>query len=401
MTQTSPTGTLPEIRLQPQRHQRLRMGHPWAYSNEIQMDNSAKALARGTLVRVSTSHGENLGTAFFNPHTLIALRMLERNPRVAVDAAWCAAKLRAALALRERLYPGGFYRLIHAEADGFPGLVIDRYGDTLAVQRNAAGIDRLWPELHKAIEAVLAPASIVLRDESHARSLEGLDTASETVHGAVDGPVRLVENGATFFADVAGGQKTGWFYDQRDNRSAVAKVAAGARVLDLYCYGGGFGVQAALGGAVQVVFADRAQAALDLAARAAEANGVAAKCRFDKGEIFDYAANLDAAGERFDVVVCDPPAFAKSRKDVPTALKGYRKAARLAAALVAPNGFLFAASCSHNVEPTNFLEETARGIAETGRSARVLRAAGAGADHPLHPFLPESAYLKALLIALD
>ncbi len=401
MTQTSPTGTLPEIRLQPQRHQRLRMGHPWAYSNEIQMDNSAKALARGTLVRVMTSHGENLGTAFFNPHTLIALRMLERNPRLTVDAAWCAAKLRTALAVRERLYPGGFYRLIHAEADGFPGLVIDRFGDTLVVQRNAAGIDRLWPELRQAIDAVLAPAAIVLRDESHARSLEGLDTASETLHGIVDGPVRLVENGATFFADVAGGQKTGWFYDQRDNRAAVAKVAAGARVLDLYCYGGGFGVQAALGGAVQVVFADRAQAALDLAAQAAEANGVSAKCRFDKGEIFDYAANLDAAGERFDVVVCDPPAFAKSRKDVPMALKGYRKVARLAAALVAPNGFLLAASCSHNVETANFLEETARGIAETGRQARVLRLAGAASDHPLHPFLPESAYLKALLIALD
>ncbi len=401
MTQTSPTGTLPEIRLQPQRHQRLRMGHPWAYSNEIQMDNSAKALARGTLVRVMTSHGENLGTAFFNPHTLISVRMLERNPRLVVDAAWCAAKLRTALALRERLYPGGFYRLIHAEADGFPGLVIDRFGDTLVVQRNAAGIDLLWPALRQAIEAVLAPAAIVLRDESHARSLEGLDTASETVHGAVAGPIRLVENGATFFADVAGGQKTGWFYDQRDNRAAVAKVSAGARVLDLYCYGGGFGVQAALGGAMQVVFADRAQAALDLAAQAAEANGVDAKCRFDKGEIFDYAANLDAAGERFDVVVCDPPAFAKSRKDVPMALKGYRKVARLAAALVAPNGFLLAASCSHNVETANFLEETARGIAETGRQARVLRVAGAAADHPLHPFLPESAYLKALLIALD
>ena len=394
-------GSLPEIRLQAQRHKRVRLGHPWIFSNEIQMDNSAKALARGTLVRVATSHGEALGLAFFNPHTLIAARMLERDPRATIDANWCAKRLKAALALRERLYPGGHYRLVHAEADGFPGLVIDRFGDTLVVQRNAAGIDLLWPALLEAINAVLAPKTIVLRDESGARALEGLAQTTEIVAGTLAGAVPLVENGAAFFADPIAGQKTGWFYDQRDNRRAVATISAGARVLDLYCYGGGFGVQAALAGAVQVTFVDRAQGALDLAKRAAESNGIAAKCRFEKGEIFDHAANLGQAGAKFDVVIADPPAFAKSRKDVPTALKGYRKIAKLAAELVAPGGFLLAASCSHNVENANFLEETARGLSEAGRSGRVLRFAGAASDHPLHPQLPESAYLKALLVALD
>jgi 23S rRNA (cytosine1962-C5)-methyltransferase len=401
MESPSATGTLPEIRLQPQRHKRVRMGHPWVFSNEVQMDNAAKALARGSLVRVLTSHGEALGLAFFNPHTLIAARMIERDPRATIDQAWCAAKLRAALALRERLFPGGFYRLIHAEADGFPGLVIDRFGDKLVVQRNSAGIEFLWPALRAAIDEVLAPAAIVLRDDTGARATEGLAQTTGVEKGEIAGPVALRENDAAFFADLAGGQKTGWFYDQRENRRAVANVAAGARVLDLYCYAGGFGVLAALAGATQVTFADRAQGALDLAKMAADANGVAAKCRYEKAEIFDYAAELGTSGSRFDVVIADPPAFAKSRKDVPTALKGYRKIARLAAELVAPGGFLLAASCSHNVENANFLEETARGISEAGREGRVLRFAGAASDHPLHPQLPESAYLKALLIALD
>jgi len=392
---------LPTILLQPQRHKRLRMGHPWAFSNEIQMDNAAKALPKGALVRLCASHGEPLGTAFFNAHTLIAARLVERDAAKRIDAEWCAARLKAALALRERLYPGGFYRLIHAEADGLPGLVVDRYGDTLVVQRNAAGIETIWPQLLEALDAVLAPKNIVLRDDSTARGFEGLQEKVETLRGDAGGAIPLLENGAKFLADATGGQKTGWFYDQRDNRRAVASVSAGARVLDLYTYAGGFGVLAALAGAAQVTMVDRSETALGLARHAAEANNVAAKCRFEKAEAFAYLEKLAGSGERFDVVVADPPAFAKSRKDVPTALKGYRKVARLSAELVAPGGFLLAASCSHNVTPENFLEETARGMADAGRSGRIVRVAGAAGDHPLHPHLPESAYLKALLFALD
>ena len=395
------TDALPTILLQPQRHKRLRAGHPWAFSNEIQMDNAAKALPKGSLVRLSASHGEPLGTAFFNAHTLIAARIVERDAAKPIDAAWCAARLKSALALRERLYPGGFYRLVHAEADGLPGLVIDRYGDTLVVQRNAAGIEVIWPQLLEAIDAVLAPKAIVLRDDSSARTFEGLPTSASTLRGTLDGPIPLLENGARFLADATGGQKTGWFYDQRDNRRAVAAVSAGARVLDLYTYAGGFGVLAAIAGAAQVTMVDRSDTALGLARHAAEANGVTEKCRFEKAEIFAHLETLAEAGERYDVVVADPPAFAKSRKDVPTALKGYRKLARMSAELVSPGGFLLAASCSHNVTPEHFLEETARGMADAGRTGRIVRAAGAAGDHPLHPHLPESAYLKALLFAVD
>ncbi|MFM7345145.1 MAG: class I SAM-dependent rRNA methyltransferase [Tagaea sp.] len=392
---------LPVVRLQPQRHKRVRLGHPWVFSNEIQMDNAAKAMARGQLVRVEVSHGEPLGIAMFNPHTLIAARLLDRDPTAKIDEAWIAKRIARARDLRERLYPGGHYRLIHAEADGLPGLIVDRYGDVLVVQRNAAGIEALGEALFDALARELAPKTIVLRDDSHARTLEGLAQKSEIRGAALDGPIPVNENGAVFFADPREGQKTGWFFDQRDNRASLASLCAGVRALDVYCYAGGFGVLAAKAGAVSVKLVDRSQTALDLAAKAADANDVAGKCAFERADAFDFLEANARAGTVWDVVSADPPAFAKSRKDVPAALKGYRKLAREAAQVVAPKGILFVASCSHNVEPGPFAEEVARGVSEAGRSARILRVAGAASDHPLHPHLPESAYLKALTLALD
>jgi 23S rRNA (cytosine1962-C5)-methyltransferase len=393
--------SLPVVRLQPQRHKRVRLGHPWVYSNEIQMDNTAKALTRGGLVRLEVSHGEPLGVAMFNPHTLIAARILDRDATATIDAAWIAKRIARARDLRERLYPGGHYRLIHAEADGLPGLIVDRYGDVLVVQRNAAGIEALGEALFDALTRELAPKTIVLRDDSHARTLEGLAERSETRGAALNGPIPVRENDAEFFADPRDGQKTGWFFDQRENRAHVASLCKESRALDVYSYAGGFGVLAAKSGALAVRMVDRSQAALDLATRAAAANGVADKCAFERAEAFDFLEAQARAGAVWDVVAADPPAFAKSRKDVPVALKGYRKLARAAAQVVAPRGLLFVASCSHNVEPGPFAEEIARGVSEAGRAARILRVAGAAADHPLHPHLPESAYLKALTLALD
>jgi 23S rRNA (cytosine1962-C5)-methyltransferase len=392
---------LPVVRLLPKRHKRVRLGHPWVFSNEIQMDNAAKALARGRLVRLEVSHGEPLGVAMFNPHTLIAARVLDGDPAATIDAGWIAKRIARARDLRERLYPGGHYRLIHAEADGLPGLIADRYGDVLVVQRNAAGIEALGEKLFEALERELSPKTIVLRDDSPARILEGLAQNSEIRGASLDGPIPVRENGAAFFADPREGQKTGWFFDQRDNRAHLAALCKDARVLDVYSYAGGFGVLAAKSGAVSAKLVDRSQAALDLASRAAEANGVADKCAFERADAFDFLEAQARAGAVWDVVSADPPAFAKSRKDVPAALKGYRKLAREAAQAVAPHGILFLASCSHNVEPGAFAEEVARGVSEAGRSARILRVAGAAADHPLHPHLPESAYLKALTLALD
>jgi len=248
---------------------------------------------------------------------------------------------------------------------------------------------------------LLSPAAIVLRNDSSARTLEGLPLETRTASGAVGGPVSLDENGTRFVADVVAGQKTGWFYDQRDNRAFIARLSAGARVLDLYCYAGGFAVTAAHRGAAAVLGIDRSEPALALAAAAARQNGVPERCEFRRGDVFAEAAALAGKGERFDIVIADPPPFARAKRDVPAALRGYRKLARLAAQLTAPGGFLFLASCSYNVGAAEFAEAVRHGLTDAGRGARIVRSAGAGPDHPVHPALPESAYLKALTLSLD
>jgi len=213
--------------------------------------------------------------------------------------------------------------------------------------------------------------------------------------------VTLIENGAKFQIDPLEGQKTGWFYDQRDSRAFVARLCGGAKMLDAYCYGGGFGIAAAMAGAASVTLLDRSAGALEAAMRSAALNRVADRCMAKQQEVFTALDEMAAKGERFDVVVIDPPAFAKSRKDIPQAIQGYRKLVRQAAGLVVPNGILFAASCSHNVGVPEFAEAVARGLQDARRTGRILRQAGAGPDHPVHPQLPESAYLKSLTLALD
>ena len=389
------------IRLLPGHDKRAASGHPWIYSNEIAMDAAAKALPSGSVVTVATANGKLLGTATFNPHTLIAARLLHRDAAAAIDEGFFAAKLERALALRHRLYPEPYYRLIHAEADGLPGLVLDRFGDVLSCQLNTAGMARLEAEFIAACRRVLAPRAIVLRNDTAARGLEGLEGEDRVAFGTLSGPCEIIENGARFLIDPSGGQKTGWFFDQRENRRLASRFAAGARVLDLYCFGGGFGILAALSGADQVLAIDRSEQALALAAKSAELNGVGERCRFAKGDGFAELERLHAQGERFDLVVADPPAFARSKKDLGPALRGYRKLARLSASLVSKGGALFIASCSHQVETEAFAEAVRRGLQDAQREGRILATTGAAPDHPVHPFLPESAYLKAQLLVLE
>ncbi|HEX4506366.1 MAG TPA: class I SAM-dependent rRNA methyltransferase [Alphaproteobacteria bacterium] len=391
----------PTVRLQPRHDARLRHGHPWAYSNEIMMDAEAKAIPPGTPVTLTTAGGERLGAGWFNPHTLIAARVLTADTDTVIDRAFYAGRIAAAVRLRERLYPEPYYRLVHAEADGLPSVVIDRMGDVLVVQLNAAGPNLAEQDIVGALVELLNPSAIVLKNDSPARNLEGLALETRLVHGELSGPVELRENGARFLIDPMEGQKTGWFYDQRDSRAFVARFAAGRSVLDAYCYGGGFGIAAAMAGAQSVTLLDRSAGALEAAGRSAALNGVGERCTVRQQEVFEALAEMAEAKQTFDVVIVDPPAFAKSRKDIPTAVKGYRKLVRQAVALVPPGGILFAASCSHNVGVPEFSDAVARGLADAGRTGRVLRTAGAGPDHPVHPMLPESAYLKSLTLALD
>jgi 23S rRNA (cytosine1962-C5)-methyltransferase len=395
------TTRLPIVRLHAGRDKRIRLGHPWVYSNEVQMDPPVKALPAGSPVRLVDSGGAPLGVATFNPHTLIAARLLTADAGAVIGQAFLEERLRQALALRERLFDRPFYRLVHAEADGLPGLIIDRYGTAVTVQANSVFMERMLPDLLAALDAVVEPETVIMRNDSSQRTMEGLPEETRLAKGRLDGALALEENGAIFFADPLGGQKTGWFYDQRDNRAFVARLAAGARVIDFFSYNGGFAVQCALAGAESVVAVDRSQPALDLAGRAAAANGVGDLLETRRADAFHELERLGTAGATFDVVIADPPAFVKAKKDLVVGCRAYRKMTRLAARLTAPGGILLAASCSHNVDPPTFAEQVARGLHDAGRTGRILRSAGAAPDHPVHPHLPESAYLKAMVLQLD
>ena len=390
----------PLIRLLPGHDRRVKAGHPWAFSNEIAMTPALRALPGGAPVRLEGDDGFRHGVWSFNPHSLIGARLLDRDPGAAIDAAWAERRLAAALALRTRLFETPFYRMVHAEADGLPGLIIDRYGDALALQANTAGMELLTPALVAALERLLAPRLIVARNDAAVRHLEGLPEEIRLLHGAA-APVEVAEGGLRFAVDLLGGQKTGWFFDQRENRDRVARLAAGATVLDAFCHTGGFGLRCAAAGAAAVTLLDRSAQALDLAMATAAANGLAGQVRAERAEALEALEKMGAAGARFDIVIADPPAFAKSRKDHPAALRGYGKLARLAATLVAPGGFLCLCSCSHHVAPGEFAEASIWGIGRARREAKLLFQGGAGPDHPVHPALPESAYLKALLFQLS
>ncbi|WP_051013748.1 class I SAM-dependent rRNA methyltransferase [Pararhodospirillum photometricum] len=392
---------LPVVRLLAGHAKRLRQGHPWVFSNEVVMDAAAKALAPGQLVVVSDAGDERLAVATFTPHSLIAARILDRDPNAVIDAAWLERRLKRAAALRHRL-PGGTHgRLVHGEADGLPGLVIDRLGDVIAVQANTAGWERLTELVLDVLERLFAPRALVLINDAGVRALEGLPLETRLARGHLEGPVSVEENGFTYRAHLLDGQKTGWFFDQRLNRAFVASLSRGQSVLDVCTYAGGFGLLALAQGARSAHLVDRSAASLALAEEAARAAGLAERLTTETGDAFTTLEALGRAGRRFGVVICDPPAFAKTRKDVAVAAKGYRKMARLAAALVEPGGILFTASCSHHMPADRFQDETAHGISQAGRTARLLQTAGAGPDHPVHPALPESAYLKALTWSLD
>ena len=385
---------LPDVFLLAGRDRRIAGGHPWVYANEVRMDPDTRALPPGTIARLRRVDGKPQGVGTFNPHTLICFRRFSTDPGCRVDEAFLARRLGRALALRERLFPQPFYRLVHGEADGLPGLVVDRFGDALVVQTATAGMEALLPAVLSALDGKPGATHLVLSNDGAFRRLEALEGYTRQEKGRLEGPVAVREGPCRFLADPVGGQKTGWFFDQRDNRSFLAGLASGATVLDTYCYGGGFGLAARHAGAASATFVDTSAPALALARAAAPTEG----CAFERRAAFDVLEGLAEKGRRFDVVVADPPAFVKSRKDLKPGLRGYRKLARLAAAVVAPGGLLFVASCSHNVDAAAFGAEVARGLRQAGRWGRILRAAGAGPDHPVHPHLPESAYLKTLTI---
>ena len=392
----------PTVRLTPKAEARaIRHGFPWVYANELVTDRRTRKLAPGTIARLEDSGRVPMGTVTVNPGSKIICRMLDRDPEAVIDQAWFAAKLTRALAHREHLYSEPFYRLVHAEADGLPGVVIDRFGDIAVVQPNAAWADMLIQPLAAALAAVTGVTTIIMNGTGRARALEGLEERTEVLIGAApDASIQVPMNGAIYMADVMGGQKTGLFFDQRPNHAMAASLSKGAKVLDVFSHVGGFGLAALAGGASSALAVDGSDAALSLAQDGAAAMGLSDRFATRKGEAFDVLAALAVEGETFDIVVCDPPAFAPSKNALDAGLRAYERVARLAAPLVAEGGYLVLCSCSHAADLTKFRNASSRGIGRAGRRGQIIHTGFAGPDHPLMPHLAESGYLKAVFYRL-
>lgn len=397
-----PAGSRPVVRLRPKAEARaIRHGFPWVYADELVLDRRTQALAPGALAVLEDGERRPLGLVTVNPASKIAARMLDADPEAVVDAGWLQARLTRALALRDRLYEAPFYRLVHAEADGLPGVVIDRFGDVASIQPNAAWAEAHLDLLADAVMAVTGVTAVVKNGSGRARGLEGLAEETLVIRGQVDGPVAVPMNGATYWADLIGGQKTGLYFDQRDNHAFAARLARGQDVLDVFAHVGGFGLACLAGGAASALAVDGSAPALDLATRGAEASGTADRFATRQGDAFAVLEALGAEGARFGVVICDPPAFAPSKPALEAGLRAYERVARLAAPLVAPGGYLVLCSCSHAADLTHFRNACARGIGRGGRRGQIIHTGAAGADHPVLPQLAESGYLKAVFFRLD
>jgi len=387
--------SLPPLRLRKDEDRRLRAGHLWVFSNEVDVERTPlTAFAPGDAVQVQDARGAPLGTGYVNPRSLIAFRLLSRDAHAELDGAFLKRRLTRALSLRQMLFDRPFYRLAYGESDGLPGLVVDRFGGVLVVQITTAGMERVKDQVVDALREVVSPDAILFRNDSSGRALEGLPEYVETAFGTVPDVVELEENGVKFGAPMAG-QKTGWFYDHRMNRARLMAYAPGRRVLDVFSYVGGWGVQAAAAGAEQVVCVDASAEALEHAGRNAELNGVGAKVQVRRGDAFDALRELGADGEKFDVVVLDPPAFIKRRKDQKAGEEAYRRINQLALEVLKQDGMLVSASCSYHLPREALQDAMLRATRHRGRLLQIVEQGHQGPDHPVHPAIPETAYLKA------
>lgn len=393
---------LPIIRLMPKAEARaIRHGFPWVFANELVTDRRTRALVPGTFARLEDAERRPMGVVTVNPNSKIIARMLDRNPDAVIDVHWLTDRLRHAAAHRDRLFDAPFYRLIHAEADGLPGVVIDRFGDSAVIQPNAAWAETHFEMIAEAMRAVTGVTTIVKNGSGRARVLEGLPEETALHLGTLDGPVPVPMNGATYMADLLGGQKTGLFFDQRPNHAFAATLAKGARVLDVFSHVGGFSLAALAAGAEAALAVDSSAPALALAEDGARASGTAARFTTRQGDAFAVMEALAKEDAQFDLVVCDPPAFAPNKEALTAGLRAYERVAKLAAPLVAPGGYLGLCSCSHAADLTSFRNASARGIGRAGRRGQLIHTGFAGPDHPQLPQLAESGYLKAVFFRLD
>ncbi|MGV8842961.1 MAG: class I SAM-dependent rRNA methyltransferase [Pseudomonas sp.] len=393
--------SLPSLRLNANADRRLRAGHLWVYSNEV--DTAAtplNAFAPGDQAILEAAGGKPLGVVAVSPNNLICARLMSRDLKHVLDKSLLVHRINVALSLRERLFDKPYYRLVFGDSDLLPGLVVDRFGDILVVQLASAAMERHKDEVLAALIQVCKPSGVLFKNDSAARDAEGLTRYVETAFGLVPEWVALEENGVKFEAPVLAGQKTGWFYDHRMNRARLAPYVKGKRVLDLFSYIGGWGVQAAAFGASEVMCVDGSAFALDGVERNATLNGVAERIACVEGDVFEALKELKAAEERFDVIITDPPAFIKRKKDIKNGEAGYRRLNEAAMRLLGKDGILVSASCSMHLEEDHLQNILLQSSRHLDRNMQLLERGGQGPDHPVHPAIPETRYIKTLTCRL-
>jgi 23S rRNA (cytosine1962-C5)-methyltransferase len=395
MSHPSPAESpLPELRLKRGEDRRLSAGHLWVFSNEVDTARTPlPGFEPGALCRVVSDRDKFLGYAYVNPHSLICARILGRDPEYPPGKSLIVHRLQVAQALRRSLYDRPFYRLVYGESDALPGLVLDRFGDVVVGQIATAGMEAMRADVEAAVRKAIAPTAMLWKNDAGVRELEGLPSYVEPAFGDAPEFVDVEEGGVTFRIPLGAGQKTGWFFDQAANRLALRKYVGGSRVLDVFSYLGAWGLGALRAGATEVTCVDSSAVALEGLQAAAAANGL--KPATIRGDAFDVMEQLHAERRRFDVVVIDPPAFIKRKKDIPKGEAAYRRLNQLAIQLLDRDGILVSCSCSYHLEPQQLLAAIQRGARHLDRFAQVVEVGGQAPDHPIHPAIPETRYLKA------
>jgi 23S rRNA (cytosine1962-C5)-methyltransferase len=377
---------------------RLRAGHLWVFSNEIDVKRSPlSSFEPGELAAIVDAAGKAIGIGYVNPNSLIAARLVSRGLDHAVDRSLVVHRLNVALGLRDRLYPEPYYRLVFGESDGLPGLTLDRFGDVVVGQTTTAGMERLKDEITEAVVKVLKPSALVWKNDASIRTLENLPEYADIGYGELTAPVTVREGGLDFECDPIGGQKTGWFYDQRANRDRLASYVAGKRVLDVCSYLGGWGLRAAAFGASEVVCVDASGHAVDAITRNIERNGFSDRVRAVKADAFDELKRLREVRERFDVVILDPPAFVKRKKDFAEGRIAYRRLNEMALQILVRDGILVTCSCSYHMPRAALLDSVQQAARHIDRQVQVLEQLQQSPDHPVHPAIAETEYLKGFI----
>ncbi|HEY9051689.1 MAG TPA: class I SAM-dependent rRNA methyltransferase [Gammaproteobacteria bacterium] len=387
----------PVLKLNKNEERRIRAGHLWVFSNEVNVQETPfDQFEPGSLVDVQASNGKSMGIAYINPASLICARLLSRDPNHPPNQSLLVHRIKVALSLRERFFDKPYYRLVYGESDFLPGLVVDRFGDVLVVQITTLGMEIFKQEIIAALDKVIKPQVVVLRNDSSAREREGLGSYIETVQGELPEKVLIEDMGVKYDVPILQGQKTGWYYDQRMNRQALTGLVKGMRVLDVFSYIGAWGIKAAVEGANEVMCIDASEQALDSVHHNAELNGVADKVATLQGDAFDALKELREAKEKFDLVIVDPPAFIKRKKDFKNGREAYFRLNQMAIQVLGKDGILVSGSCSHHLprqELQNIILQASRHL---DRNAQILVQGYQGPDHPVHPAIPETEYLKAI-----